>query len=299
MTRFIKSPLRYVGSKYWLISKIWDLIPLDTTELCSPCFGGGSLEINLSIHRNIKIYGYDICPHSINFWRYWLLDANGLIEHAKQIVINKKYDELKIIKRQMILEGQTLFEPYWQAVYFYVFNRLSFQGLTYNPYVERYEIVGGRAKKNNSKTPVFNILDDATKKLSHIDVGVADFEGSLIDRSGILAYIDPPYLDMNIFGNKKKIFNHHRLSKILKNRDHWILSYGHLPEVPYIKLVYGDYFMIEFDKQTRFNNAKERYNSTELLIFSHDLTDYIKTQIEPTQLELFNQTGVSSCINID
>ncbi|MBT7252518.1 MAG: DNA adenine methylase, partial [Candidatus Nitrosopelagicus sp.] len=57
MASLIKSPLRYPGGKSRAVKEIWKYIePLEPKTLCSPFFGGGSLEI-FCAQQGIKVTG--------------------------------------------------------------------------------------------------------------------------------------------------------------------------------------------------------------------------------------------------
>lgn len=55
---WIKSLLRYPGGKSRAVKIITQYIPKDIKVLCSPFFGGGSIELYLD-SKGINVYGYD------------------------------------------------------------------------------------------------------------------------------------------------------------------------------------------------------------------------------------------------
>ncbi|MDA8215915.1 MAG: DNA adenine methylase [Nitrospiraceae bacterium] len=70
MTIPLKSLLRYPGGKSKAIDIICKLIPEGTTELCSPFFGGGSVELACT-SKGIRVYGYDIFEPLVEFWHVY------------------------------------------------------------------------------------------------------------------------------------------------------------------------------------------------------------------------------------
>ena len=247
-----RSPLRYVGGKYRLIDKIWDFIPHDTKEIVSPFFGGGALELNLAYHRNMKIYGYDIEPFVVNFWRYWLENPKQIISDARELCYAHDREDLRNIKANTLLSEKLGIDNYQMAVYFYLFNRLSYQGITLNTTVIDFECRDDEIYRQDDSI-LFGLKDWEYAKFMNIDIRQDDFQESLMTHTDKLAYHDPPYLGAEMmFKQGKEIFDHHALSEILKSRGNWILSYGHLPQVPYIKLAYQDYTMLEFYRSATF-----------------------------------------------
>ena len=80
----IKSPLRYPGGKSRAVKTIWKYIePLEPKKLCSPFFGGGSLEI-FCAQKGIKVHGYDNFQPLVDFWRWLLKDPKKLAKNVKE-----------------------------------------------------------------------------------------------------------------------------------------------------------------------------------------------------------------------
>ena len=59
--------LRYPGGKFRGAKKIFEFIPADTKEICSPFLGGGSVEL-LCANNGMKVYGYDRFLPLVDFW---------------------------------------------------------------------------------------------------------------------------------------------------------------------------------------------------------------------------------------
>ena len=133
-TKTIRSPLGYLGGKRWLYTRfIENFLPDNIDTIISPFFGGGALEINLAAHKNITVYGYDICPFLVNFWQHWLYDSQIIRIYAYNALA---IDNIKTLKDVKVKEFQNDKEynylnqhPFKHAVYYYIFNKLSFGGL--------------------------------------------------------------------------------------------------------------------------------------------------------------------------
>ena len=102
-------------------------------EICSPFFGGGSLEL-LCANHGITVHGYDKFEPLADFWKcllkrptelailvagWWSTGRNGL---AKGFETRKKYGELKA---ELLSPEISQLE---RAALFYVINRTSFSG---------------------------------------------------------------------------------------------------------------------------------------------------------------------------
>lgn len=268
-----RSPIQYVGGKYWLVEHIWDFLPEGLTEMMSPFFGAGTVEINIAYHKGVKVYAYDICEFVMNFWKHWMQSPSQIIRDAKRLCMESNQEDLRKLKKRVIKDGK-IRDPYGMAVYFYVFNRLSFQGITHCDFIDKYRNEDGTLYKSE-KSKVFLYDDWEYAKNIHLEIKACEFQKSLTEHTDVFAYLDPPFFSTEqVFGKGKQIFNHHELSEILKSRDNWILSSGHYPQVPYIKLAYKGYTMLEYSRTSGFHyNTGAKTEWTQLLIFSHDLAE--------------------------
>ena len=61
-----RSPLRYPGGKSRAVLMILPHIPQDTDKVCSPFFGGGSVELAL-MARGVSVSGSDIFSPLVDF----------------------------------------------------------------------------------------------------------------------------------------------------------------------------------------------------------------------------------------
>lgn len=267
--KVIHSPLRYVGGKGWLFRQLQEYIPEGTTEVISPFLGGGAIELNLAL-RGVRVYGYDVCPYLLNFWRYWLKSPGSIERHAKLVLAITTRDALKTIKTDFDFTG------FHGAALYYVCNRVSFGGQSLkNAHIKAYETVNGRFAY-----PLYRTQTRRRYVFPHsafwqnfpsvpLTVGQADFKESLGRHPNILAYLDPPYFGHEHFYGLAA-FDHLGLSELLKGRENWILSYNNHP---FVREVYKDYARVT-TKSRNFKTGKK--TASEVIIFSHGIAERLE-----------------------
>ena len=269
--KVISSPLRYVGGKKWLFKTLQEHIPEGTTEIVSPFFGGGAVELNLA-YQGVQVHGYDVCPYLLNFWQYWLQDPGGLEQRAKAMLETRTREELIGIKRRSTFTGDT------GAVFYYLCNRLAFGGQTLqHSHIKKYEKIDGRYvyplyKNQTRRRYVFpySAFWETFPSLP-LTIKASNFSESLLQHPSIFAYLDPPYVDREYFYWLEG-FDHLGLSEILKARDNWILSYNYHPLVCDL---YRDYERMIVNSRN-FNTGRK--TSSEVIIFSHDIAEHLGYQ---------------------
>ena len=297
MDKVFQSPLHYVGGKRWIIDPILPYLPNELTEMVSPFFGGGALELNLANYKKTRVHAYDICPYLVNFWQRFLDDPSDFIADSAEILKKNTHTDLSEIKKRYndsrSIEGAHLY---------YAFNRLSMQGMTLShEFVNQYwfenDIAWKPKGKSGRRERVFSnyiggqirsqarfVMPIASIKKMEISVNQATFEEPLTTHADIFAYCDPPYMDTeDLYHNNG--FDHLLLSDILKNRDNWILSYKDQIE---IRELYQGYHIVELEKSGGYGGwqtKKGHKGQKELLILSHDIA--AQTQSRYKQLYLF------------
>ena len=210
-----RSPLRYPGGKSRAVSAILPYIPTGTKKICSPFFGGGSLELAL-MSRGMTILGSDIFPPLVDFWQETIKNP---IELSKQV---QKYFPLSKAQFYNLQKNYThLPDQLQRAAVFFVLNRCSFSGTT---------LSGGMSPGHPRFTPS---AIDRLRNFHSVGLTVkqADYKVALKKNADMVAYLDPPYLieSDNLYGARgdtHKGFNHEELAFVLKMHDRWILSYN-------------------------------------------------------------------------
>ena len=154
------SPLRYPGGKSRAVELITEefIIPnlSKRQKICSPFFGGGSIELHLA-NNGHKVAGYDDFGPLVDFWKMIQKDSKKLVKTISNYkkLSNPAFKKLQIQFRE---KGKS-YSQIKRAALFYVLNRTSYSGTT---------LSGGMAvdkqKKGWSRTiPRFN--HNAIKKI--------------------------------------------------------------------------------------------------------------------------------------
>lgn len=247
-----RSLLRYPGGKTRGVDFITQFFPLRLSNLLSPFFGGGSVELTMAA-KGTKVYGYDAFSPLVEFWQCVLTKPGQL---AKEV---EKYFPLPKDTFYELQQTQTRFKTKLQrAAVYYVLNRSSFSGST---------LSGGMSPDH----PRFT--ETAIERLRsfynpNITVTKGDFKQSLAAHPYTFTYLDPPYLiGSSLYGRNgdaHKGFDHEGLSEILKKREHWILSYN---DCAAIRALYEGFHILTPNWKYGMSNDK---SSKEILIFSKD-----------------------------
>lgn len=261
----IKSPLRYPGGKSRAVKTIYKFIPPETKTLCSPFFGGGSLEIYCT-QMGIKVYGYDYFQPLVDFWQWLLKDQNKLANVVEKYRPLKTKDEFYNLQKNHI-KAKNSFE---RAVEFYVLNRTSYSGSTFSGGMANYK---GDINPRFTKSSVDRLRNF---KIENLTVEFAHFKESIPRHKKDLLYLDPPYLiESNLYGNRGHLhkdfdIEHEVLAKILKKRKNWILSYNNSDA---IRELYEGFQIVPLEWTYGMSKDKK---SNEILIISNDIS--IKNQ---------------------
>jgi DNA adenine methylase len=247
----VKSPLRYPGGKYRAINLITSLIPSEVTELVSPFFGGGSIELNCAA-RGIRVYGYDSFKPLVAFWK--LLQSNPK-RLAKQVqehypLTQEEFYRLQKLHRDEETEGQ--------AILFYVLNRASFSGTTMSGGCSQESVQGRFTQSSIDRLLSFDV--------KNFSVDCVDFHDTLERHPQAFLYLDPPYMIKSTLygtrGSTHRGFDHQGLAEKLKQRSGWILSYNNCEQV---REFYKD-FKITFP-DWKYGMSSDK-NSKEVLILN-------------------------------
>ncbi len=226
-TNLIKSPLRYPGGKSRAVKTLYNYIPIGTKTLCSPFFGGGSLEI-FCAQNDIKVFGYDYFQPLVDFWQWLLKDPQKLADAVEKFRPLKSKEVFYDLQKNHV-NAKDSFE---RATEFYVLNRTSFSGATLSGGFSRIpkNIKAGIDEDCNPRFTESSVERIRNFKIKNLTVKHAHFKKSIPKHKNDLLYLDPPYLIENkLYGKKGDLhegFDHKGLAEILKKRGNWILSYN-------------------------------------------------------------------------
>lgn len=247
-----KSPLRYPGGKNKAVKSIVPCIPMTETKLCSPFFGGGSIELACS--TRMEVFGSDIFPPLVDFWQVILQDPETLAKNVQRYYPLSREMFYNLQKRYLSLESQIE-----RAAAFFVLNRSSFSGTT---------LSGGMSPGH----PRFNetaIERLRSFKASNIQVECTDFRVMIPKHPDAFLYLDPPYMNgQALYGHKgdtHKDFDHKVLADMLSKRNKWILSYNDCEQ---IRNLYPNNQKLSLEWMYGMSKDKK---SNEILVLSEDL----------------------------
>ena len=80
----MKTPLRYPGGKSRAVKYILPYIPEDVERVCSPFFGGGSVELAIA-DRGTEVRGYDKMKQLVWFWQALCADSGKLADEVQSL----------------------------------------------------------------------------------------------------------------------------------------------------------------------------------------------------------------------
>ena len=117
-----RSLLRYPGGKSRAVETIKAMIPTGTTELASPFFGGGSVEIACA-DAGIQVHGSDAFKPLVDFWKQVEINAESIAFQAAQYLPLERGEFYRLQREFGTIKGKTS-----RAAVFFVLNRASFSG---------------------------------------------------------------------------------------------------------------------------------------------------------------------------
>ena len=270
----MKTPLRYPGGKSRAVKHILPHIPEDAPRLCSPFFGGGSVELAVA-SRGTEVIGYDKLAPLVWFWQAICGNNSHLADRSnalrtqyeieekgvKKTVTGCSKEDFHLFRKDLI--GSLMFS-YEKAAKFYAINRSSFSGATFS---------GGWSKRASYA----RFTESSIKRLrdfraENFRVDYADFATSIPWHPRAFLYLDPPYMleeDKNalygVNGQLHSGFDHQKLYELLSNRTDWVMSYNDCKE---IRNLYCDRKIVEAKWAYGMKNVgkKTMGSSSEILI---------------------------------
>ena len=273
MNEIIYSPIRYIGGKRVMFKEFFSLLPTKVTEIISPFFGGGGIELNLAL-RGITVYGGDNYEPLINFWEHWIRSPEAVVNAAINVL--ELYDNNEIKRLGMIEDISVISKDVFGAGMFFLLNQLSFSGKERCYYIYEHKLradgewVHFGDKKYKHGRPMFR-LREFWFRTTNLPINIERLDAfDLLDKyPNHFAFIDPPYPDVKGYYGKTKdsheMFNHKKLRDILMVRNEWILTYN---DIPYIRELYKDFKILSWKRLS----GMQKGNRNELMIMSHDIS---------------------------
>ena len=237
----MKSLLRYPGGKTRALKHIIPYFPKNLTEIVSPFFGGGSIEIHYA-SQGVRVHGYDIFEPLVNFWQQVLDDPEGIANHLEATFHPCTKDMFNQYQRKQSWTHMDETHADWKeyrACMYYALNRSSFSGAT---------LSGGYSQQAADKRFTQSSIDRLRGfSCPFLTVKQADFTDSLRRHDDeTFIYADPPYLleKSTLYGERgstHKNFDHQRFAEEIKKKNNWVISYNPHPE---ILELYKDYKIV-------------------------------------------------------
>ena len=158
----------------------------------------------------------------VNFWQHLLENPECLSERIMAYHPLKR-ETFFILKKTF----KDINDKLDLAAVYYVLNRNSFSGLTFD-----CGITGPKRRLSFSKKNIRNIN---YFRANNLTVDFADWKQTVNKHDNKFLYLDPPYdINRGLYGYKgemHKNFDHECLAEYLNNRDGWILSYNNIPKI--------------------------------------------------------------------
>lgn len=219
----MRSPLRYPGGKHRATKHIIPFFPKDVSNIVSPFFGGGSVEIKLA-ELGKQVEGFDLFKPLVLFWNAVKDDKESLIEKCQQL--QSDMDKDKFRKYQSELRNNTPKNDLDTAAIYFSLNRSSFSGT----------VLSGGYSPQHPRFNIASIQRISEMDMKNITVKYGSFVDSISDNADKFLYCDPPYLLKNshLYGNigdLHKDFDHLKLKELLTSRKNWLLSYNDCEEI--------------------------------------------------------------------
>lgn len=221
----IPSPLRYPGGKTRAVKILLQFIPEEANSICSPFFGGGSLELALAAQGR-KVHGYDSFMPLVNFWQHALKNATALAQKVLKLLPMKKQSFYALQKEITAMPNDME-----RAAVYFALNRCSFSGCT----------LSGGMSPGHPRFTESAIARLENFRVRNLSVKADDFARSIPRHEKDFLYLDPPYyLQQRLYGEGEDhiAFDHEGLAHLLRQRDSWILSYN---DCKYIRALYRGY----------------------------------------------------------
>ena len=249
---YLRSPLRYPGGKSRAVVQILELLPQELDALCSPFFGGGSVELACA-SSGVEVSGYDAFEPLVNFWQVLLEDAEALAKLVEEYHPLSRSRFYSLQKHYFGISERTQ-----KAAAFFALNRSSYSGTT----------LSGGMSLGHKRFTESAIERLANFGIDNLTVKHADFRESIPDNPDTFLYLDPPYANgEKLYGDRGDMhenFDHIALANLLRDRSGWVLSYN---DCEMIRDLYRDNIFVEAEWAYGMNNTRL---SNEVIVLSRD-----------------------------
>lgn len=189
--------LHWPGSKYKHRNFIAGHVPAETTEVVSPFFGSGAVELELLRHRaDVRIHASDLDVALVIFWRALLASPADVVTQLKGLFPRRPVSKTAFERMASSLQRSSReplhAEPARTAARFWLVNHLCFSGVMASPKLQE-----SLAKRlcNNREDRLHRLLCFEPPLPDHLILENQDcFQAIERSSQDALLFLDPPYL---------------------------------------------------------------------------------------------------------
>jgi len=220
----MKSPLRWVGGKFYLTKQVISLFP--SHQVYVEVFGGAGHVLFTKNPSPLEVYN-DIDENVINFFKVLRDNSEELYKRLEFVPYSRKlfYEWRKEFKNGKF---KNLESVEWACKWFTLVRQSYASNLE-----SRTPSWGYNKRTNNKNVKSFNtskeLLLKVAKRLLNVQIECLDFRKifEIYDDEDTLFYCDPPYIDITrYYDNNFVLKDHIDLANILNNvKGKVILSY--------------------------------------------------------------------------
>lgn len=269
-----KTCLRYPGGKSKALKTLGEWIPSDFKEFRDPFLGGGSIPLMVSQnYPNVPVWVNDKYFFLFNFWLQ-LRDQGVLLSNKIREIkeeVNGDDEAHRDLFNQYAKEMKD-YEPFMQAVAFFILNKCSYSGLTENSTFSK------TASRSN-----FSIV--GAEKLKMFSQIIKNWKITNIDYSEVMCspgedvfiFLDPPYdIKDFLYGTDRKLhssFSHESFADNVDKCPHqFMITYN---KNEWLENRYRDYTLkdweLRYSMVHRGDKGTKENIKTELLISNYNV----------------------------
>jgi DNA adenine methylase len=276
----MKSPLSYMGGKFYIRKEIVSLLRYDVDLYIEPFFGSGQVFFYKKPHK-IEIIN-DIDDDLINFYRVWINNEKELVDRLEQLPYSRSLYKEYVKDWEQGYKGKDDIE---RAIKYFYILRLSFSGCFGQSFSLAY-LKNKSVQYQNS----LSLIKLMHSRIKNAQVECKDYKYLLlsipVDLKAMI-YCDPPYYKTKFY-YKESTFDeseHKKLAEILNSLEnkYIILSYYYFDGIEDL-YTRDKWFYLEFKKAkhsvgiTKNSDDKKRNYGTELLLLNYD-PNYIENKL--------------------
>ncbi|MCY4009896.1 MAG: DNA adenine methylase [Anaerolineaceae bacterium] len=258
--RYMGLPLRYAGGKSLAVGHIVEQLPETVTQLVSPFFGGGSVEIACAKELGISVRGSDVFDILTNYWQVQLREPGSLADRISQWAPTKEnYAAVKERLKAHWNGTEPIHNPLELAAHYWFNHNLSY-GPGFLGWMSKIYEDTHRYERLLEKVRAF--------RCANLAITQGSFEKVIPEYRAEFLYCDPPYYlagDSRMFRGiypqrnfpvHHRGFDHVALRDLLHQHDSgFILSYN---DCQTIRKWYADFRIVEVAWQYTLGQGETR-----------------------------------------